>query len=216
MFKSDSNSLERNSSDRIVLDRGEKKDYFSDLGPLERSENKDYLSDRRGADKRLADQRAIEPRASERHALEPHTSNDEVRLKFKIRFDYKGKPKPPRFFFGGKKTEDVAMNVREQQVTLWRNIPLQGLFVENIELGELYHLHDDELGEEVAFAPLELMVYADSLEDMLRFILREEFRRIEILEPRHLNISNKETEKLLFKINELLQSRIKKIKEANR
>ena len=216
MFKSDFSALGRSSTDRNTLDRGEKKDYLSDLGSLERNDKKDYLSDRRVADSRASDQLALEQRAAERHALEHYAPVDESRLKFKIRFDYKGKPKPPRFFFGGKKTEDMAMSVREQQVTLWRNIPLQGIFVENIELGELYHLYDEELGEEVAFAPLELMVYSDSLEDMLRFILREEFRRIEILEPRHLYISSKETEKLLFRINELLQSRIKKKREANR
>jgi len=130
------------------------------------------------------------------------------KLKFKIRFDYKGKPRPARFFFGGKKTEDVAIEIREQQVSLWRNIPLQGLFVEDIELGEIYNVYDEELDEEVAFAPLEMMVYADSLEDMLRFILREEFRRIEILEPRNIYLNNKETEKLLFKMNEILQRRL--------
>ncbi|HHU76905.1 MAG TPA: hypothetical protein GXZ24_08465 [Firmicutes bacterium] len=138
-------------------------------------------------------------------------------LKFKIRFDYKGKPRPARLFFGGKKTEDVALEVRDQQVSLWRNIPLQGLFVEDIELGELYNIYDEEFEEEVSFAPLEMLVRADCLEDMLYFVLREEFRRIEIIEPKNISLSNKETEKLLFKINELLQQNIfLKLKENTR
>lgn len=142
------------------------------------------------------------------YTQENHPMETNSRLKFKIRFDYKGKPRPPRLFFGGKKTEDVALEIRDQQVSLWRNIPLQGLFVEDIELGEIYNVYDEELDEDVAFAPLEMLVCADCLEDMLRFILREEFRRIEILEPRSIHLSNKETEKLLFKINELLQQKI--------
>ena len=140
--------------------------------------------------------------------LEIRDKEENTRLKLKIRFDYKGKPKPPRFFFGGKKAETAAQEIREQQIVLWRNIPLQGLFIDSVDLGELYYLFDEELDEEVAFAPLEMVVFADSLEDMLRFVLREEFRRIEILEPHHIHISNKETERLLFKINELIQSKL--------
>ena len=130
------------------------------------------------------------------------------RIKFRVRFDYRGKPKPARFFFGGRKTEDVAQEVREQQVTLWRNLPLQGIYVEGIDLGEIYNLYDEELDDEVAHAPLELIVLADTLEDLLRFIMRDEFRRIEIMEPSTLTLNSKEVEKLLFRINEIMRKNI--------
>jgi hypothetical protein len=130
------------------------------------------------------------------------------KIRFKVRFDYKGKPKPARFFFGGKKTENVAHDYREQQVALWRNVPLQGIKVENMDLGEVYFVYDGEIDEEIAFAPLELEVTADSLEDLLRFIVREEFRRIEILEPTSIFLNSKEVERLLFKFNEHLQNRL--------
>lgn len=130
------------------------------------------------------------------------------RIKFRVRFDYRGKPKPARFFFGGRKTEDVAQEVREQQVTLWRNLPLQGIYVEGIDLGEIYNLYDEELDDEVAYAPLELIVLADTLEDLLRFIMRDEFRRIEIMEPSTLTLNSKEVEKLLFRINEIMRKNI--------
>ena len=45
--------------------------------------------------------------------------------------------------------------------------------------------------------PPELVVSADSLEDLLRFIIREEFRRIEILEPASILLNNREIERLL-------------------
>lgn len=135
-------------------------------------------------------------------------SHSNTKLKFKIRFDYKGKPKPARFFFGGKKTEDVAQEFREQQVARWRNIPLQGITVENIDPGEIYNVYDEEIDEEIAYAPLELLVTADSLEDLLRFIFREEFRRIEVLEPSSILLDKKEIERLLFRVNEFLQTKL--------
>ncbi|MDO9535934.1 MAG: hypothetical protein Q7J85_11535 [Bacillota bacterium] len=144
-----------------------------------------------------------------------HRNNS--KLKFKVRFDYKGKPRPARFFFGGKKTEIVAQDFRDQQVALWRNVPLQGLLVENMDLGEIYSVYDEEIDEELAFAPLELVVSADSLEDLLRFIVRDEFRRIEILEPASILLTNREVERLLFKINEHMQNRLLyRIREINR
>lgn len=154
-----------------------------------------------------SDVNSREKNEKKEYQQENNSQTANSRLKFKIRFDYKGKPRPARLFFGGKKNEDVALEIRDQQVALWRNIPLQGLYVDDIELGEIYNVYDEELDEEVTFAPLEMMVYADCLEDMLRFILREEFRRIEILEPRNIHLTNKETEKLLFKVNELMQQR---------
>jgi hypothetical protein len=144
-----------------------------------------------------------------------HLNNS--KLKFKVRFDYKGKPRPARFFFGGKKTEIVAQDFREQQVALWRNVPLQGIEVENMDLGEIYSVYDEEIDEEIAFAPLELTVSADSLEDLLRFIVRDEFRRIEIMEPASILLTNREVERLLFKMNEHLQNRLMyRIREINR
>ncbi len=139
----------------------------------------------------------------------------EEKLKFKVRFDYKGKPKPARFFFGGKRTEEVAHEIREQQLGLWRNVPLQGIFVEHIDLGDIYFVYDDDLESEMAFAPLELVVSADSFEDMLRFIVREEFRRIEILEPTKIVLSTREAERMLFKINEILQNKLLTRKREN-
>jgi hypothetical protein len=148
---------------------------------------------------------------------EHRNPEDNQRLKFKVRFDYKGKPKPARFFFGGRKTEDVAQEIREQQVALWRNIPLQGCFIENMDLCEVYSVYDEEVDDEVAYAPLELVVTAESLEDLLRFIMKEEFRRVEILAPPSIALNNKEVERLLFRMNELMQGRIlQKLRENNR
>ncbi len=142
---------------------------------------------------------------------------EEVKLSFKMRFDYKGSPRPARLFFGGKKTEEVAEEVREKQITLWRNMPLQGIEVISIDAGETYILHDEKKGEDLAFAPLEIHLQADSLEDIIRFIMKEEFRRIEILQPLDIKLTNKEAERLLFKVNDLLQEKLSLLlKEGSR
>ena len=148
--------------------------------------------------------------------IQKELQEENIRLKFKIRFDYKGKAKPPRFFFGGKKAEIAAQDIREKQVTLWRNMPLQGLSIDDVEMGDIYYLYDEDLDEDAAYAPLEMMVTADSLEDLLHFVLREEFRRIEILEPKNIRINNRETERLFFKINELMQSKISMKRRTNK
>lgn len=98
----------------------------------------------------------------------------EDKVRFKVRFDYRGTPRPARFFFGGKSTVEMAEEIRDQQVALWRNVPIQGITVEDMEMGELYKVYDEESEGEIAYAPLELVVLADSLEEMIRFAAKEE------------------------------------------
>ena len=57
-------------------------------------------------------------------------------------------------------------------------------------------------GEKIAYAPVELTVTADSLEDLFAFVLREEFRKIKILEPEELTLSNFEMERTIFKMGQ--------------
>ncbi|MFZ5899191.1 MAG: hypothetical protein ACOYU7_08520 [Bacillota bacterium] len=128
-------------------------------------------------------------------------------IRVKIRLDFKGVSRPGRFFLGSKSTEKVAEEIREQQIALFRNVPLQGVVIEDINLGgEIYTVYDDAAGTEVAFAPVELVVAVESLEDIIRFAAREEFRRIEVLEPGRLILSKFEIERLLFRINEEIKS----------
>lgn len=127
-------------------------------------------------------------------------------IKFKVRFDYMGRPKPAKLFFGRKNSENIAEDIREQQVAMWRNIPIQGVKVENIDLGEIYRVYDEELDEEIAYAPMELLVTAYNVEDIVRFIVRDEFRRIEILEPNNVDLAKQQVERLMFKFNDEIKN----------
>ena len=129
------------------------------------------------------------------------------RIKIRIRLDYKGETKPPRFFFGGKTTDKVAQELREQKAALIRNIPVQGINIEDINCNmEIYHVTDELEREEVAFAPIVITLSAESIEDVIRFIMREEFRKIEIIEPDNIDFSRQDLERFLVKINEEMDS----------
>lgn len=129
------------------------------------------------------------------------------RLKLKVRFDFRGTMQPGRFFFGGKSSDEVAEELREQRMAFWQNVPLQGIYVEDIQLYDVYNIVEqyDDGEEEVSYAPIEVLVSADSLEDCIYLICREEFRKVEILQPEELTLSAKDLEKLFVKYGEFFR-----------
>lgn len=130
---------------------------------------------------------------------------NERSLKLRIRFDYRGE-KAGRLF-GGKSPDKIAEETREQKAALMRNVPKKGIYIEDIDMGtEVYTIYDEDTGKETAFAPLELTVTADTIEDIIRFIMCQEFRKIEFIEPEEIVFSNKDLERILYKMNEELNN----------
>ncbi len=120
-------------------------------------------------------------------------------IRVKVRMDYSGSGKPGRFLFGGKSTEKLAEEVREQQVAFLRNVPHQGVVIEDIDLSlDVYVVLDEVENREIAYAPIILSVKSDSLEDLLQFVARHEFRKIEILDPAEIVLNKFDVERLLF------------------
>lgn len=133
------------------------------------------------------------------------TGDKDIRVK--VRLDFKGTAKPGRFIFGGKPTEKVAEETREQQVAMFRNVPMQGVKINDIDMGmEVYTVYDDVNNVEVAYAPVILDIAADSLEDVMKFVAREDFRKIEILAPNVLTMHRYDVERLMFKVSEEIKS----------
>jgi hypothetical protein len=121
----------------------------------------------------------------------------------KVRLDFKGSGKPGRFLFGGKATDKAAEEAREQQVAVFRNVPIQGIHIMDIDVStEVYTVVDEVNNNEVAYAPLVLTIKADSLENVIRFITREDFRKIEVLDPASITMGHSELERLLFRVHE--------------
>jgi hypothetical protein len=129
-------------------------------------------------------------------------------LKVKIRFDYKAEPGVSRkFFWQRHDLRQEAKEIRAKNVSLLQNLPFQGLMVEALNQDhEVYIVPDQENHQEVAYAPLEMIVEADSIADLMPLTLREEFRKIKILEPVELSLSNTDMERFLFRVNEEFRS----------
>lgn len=131
------------------------------------------------------------------------------KFKIRVRFDYRGLPRPARFFFGGRGAKEVAEDLRQQQANMWRNIPIQGVQIEDIEFFALYTVYDEVEEADAAFAPAEIRATVDSLEDLLRFVSRAEFRRVEFIEPHQICLTNRDLERLFFKFGEGFQHWLK-------
>lgn len=128
-------------------------------------------------------------------------------IRARVRIDFKGVAKGGRFFIGGKSSEKVAEEIREQQVTLFRNVPVQGIAIESIDMGfDVYLTYDDISGTEVAYAPVVLEISADTLEDMITFIARDDFRKIEVVSPTSLALHRMDIERMMFRMAEELKN----------
>jgi len=129
--------------------------------------------------------------------------NDRNGILAKVRLDFQGDSKPGRLLFGGKPSDKAAEEAREQQVAIFKNVPLHGVEIMDIDLStEVYTVSDELTGTTTAYAPLILTIQADSLENIIRFIAREDFRKVEILDPAYVTLSHYEIERLLFKVYE--------------
>lgn len=124
------------------------------------------------------------------------------RLRLKVRFDYAAEHKPNKRLFGNKNNNEQAEEVRQQRVATIRNIPIQGITIDDIDMSQdIYSLFDEFLGRTVFYAPVTIVFTADSLEDAVKFTMKEEFRTIELMEPSEMVLSSIEVVRLLQKIN---------------
>lgn len=131
-------------------------------------------------------------------------------IRAKIRLDFKGTAKPGKLFFRGKSVERVAEEIREYNIAAFRNIPLQGINIVDIDISnDVYTVYDDVTNTDTAYAPVIIDVVADSLEDLVRLVARDDFRKIEVLSSGPISLSRMEAERVLFRMaEELRQYRI--------
>lgn len=135
-------------------------------------------------------------------------------MRVRIRLDYRGEPRSGRFFFGGKNKEEMAETMREQQVALLRNAPLQGIILEDVDLSLDVYTVSEHMGrkmEEVAYAPILLTIRLENIEDLLPLLLRPEFRKIEFLSPDNINVHRLDLERMLYRVSQAFQQEIKVI-----
>ncbi|MGE5397114.1 MAG: hypothetical protein ACM3MK_06200 [Chitinophagales bacterium] len=128
-------------------------------------------------------------------------------IRLRVRFDYKGTIKRGKITFRSRNVEQIAEHVREHKVALLRNVPMQGISIEDIDMSpDVYTVYDDFSGNSVGFAPAIITLEVDSIEDAIQFVMKEEFRKVEILEPDSLTFDRLDIERFLFKANEELKA----------
>ncbi|NPV90335.1 MAG: hypothetical protein HPY50_06155 [Firmicutes bacterium] len=129
-----------------------------------------------------------------------------VPLKLKVRFDYRGVTKPKGIFFSSKNIESAAEEAREHKAALLRNVPFQGIQIEDIETStHPYTVVEGNNTTPVAYAPVIVTITAEAIEDVVRFIMRDEFRKVEVVEPDTMELSKQDIERFLFRANEELR-----------
>jgi hypothetical protein len=134
-------------------------------------------------------------------------NTDTSKLRFRVRFDYRGEGKQGKLFSRMREGEEIAEEVREQRAILLRNIPIQGVRVEDINTnGEVYMVSDEASGREIAYAPVEFTLEADTIEDVIPFLLRDEFRKVEVISPIEVLLDKHQVERIIYKINEELRT----------
>lgn len=124
-------------------------------------------------------------------------------IKAKIRIDFKGSAKPGKLLFRGKPIEKVAEEIREMNVATFRNIPFKGIKILDIDIGsDVYVIYDEITNMEVAYAPITLEVSADTLEDLMVLVAREDFRKIEVITNSPVVLNRIEAERMLYRVAE--------------
>lgn len=134
-------------------------------------------------------------------------------IRVKIRLDYRGEGKSSRFIFGSRRGDEIIEQIREQEVALLRNVPMQGLFLEDIDLSiDPYTVseYDGRRKREVTYAPVIITLRLENIDDLLPLVTKPEFRKIEFLSPENLNIHRLDIERLFFRVSKILQEEIKK------
>lgn len=127
------------------------------------------------------------------------------KLRLRVRFDYVGNGKTKKALFGGKSLEQSAEHLRQHKVSLLRNVPIQGITIEDIDMSqEIYSVYDEIYGREIAYAPVIITFGADTIEHVLRFTAKEELRLVQVLDPEEITLSSLEMERLLITVNEEL------------
>ena len=137
-------------------------------------------------------------------------------VRVRIRLDYSGESKNGRFFFGGKSKEEVAESLREQQVTVLRNAPLQGILIEDVDLSlDVYTVKesDGKRSQDLAYAPIILTLRVENLEDLMPLIIKPEFRKIEFLSPENISLHRLDLERFLFHLSQSYRQEIKMLEQ---
>ena len=124
------------------------------------------------------------------------------KLRLRVRLDYVGNGKK-KALFGSKTLEQSAEEIRQHKASMLRNVPIQGISIEDIDMSQdIYLVYDEINGHEIAYAPVIITFNADSMEHVIKFTSKEELRVVQVLDPEEITLSSLEIERLLITMSE--------------
>lgn len=133
-------------------------------------------------------------------------------IRARIRLDYGIEAR--RGWFGNRHPERDAETIREEKITLLRNLPMQGLEIEGAEgSADVYAVTDEATGRQVVYAPVILIVRAERLEDLLALAVLKEVRKVEVTEPEQLTLDTEEMQHLLFRAGQETKSALRALEK---
>ncbi len=137
-------------------------------------------------------------------------------IRVRVRLDFRGEKRNGQFFFGGKTKEQVAELVRERQVAMLRNVPLQGVVLEDVDLSIDVYSIDEITGrrlQDIAYAPVLLTLRLENIEDLVPLLLKPEFRKIEVLSPDSVTIYRIDLERILYRLSQAFSEERKNMEQ---
>lgn len=122
------------------------------------------------------------------------------KLKFRVRFDYKT-PRTFRLFELGRNAKQAATANRRKKVGLLHKIPVKGIEILDVNTDLSVYYGEDKFGRKVIFAPVEVLMTADSLEEAIPFFMLKDFYNVELMRPDEVTLSSWDFEGLIEKMN---------------
>ncbi|MGB4504176.1 MAG: hypothetical protein WBI44_04705, partial [Syntrophaceticus sp.] len=126
------------------------------------------------------------------------------KLHFRVRFEFKVVAGPFRLFAKREDLKEKAAENRRKKVKILQQVPVKGINILEIDPHHTVYLNEEE-GRKVAYAPVEVIFEADSLEDAIPFLISKDFSNVELMYPDHVALSPQEFEQLIEKMNNKLK-----------
>jgi len=127
------------------------------------------------------------------------------KLHFRVRFEYRFIDRSFRLFRKLKDLKQEAAAIRRKKADALQQAPKKGIDILEVDPNYTVYLKEEE-GQMIAYAPVEVLFDAESLEDAVSFLMSEDFVNVELIFPDHIALSPREFERFIEKINDELKN----------
>jgi uncharacterized membrane protein len=131
--------------------------------------------------------------------------SDTQKLHFRMRLEFKATARPFRLFRKKKDLKEEAATLRRKRVPILQQVPIQGIDILEIDPHHTVYIKDED-GRKAAYAPVEILFEAESLDDAIPFLVSKEFCNVELMYPEQVTLRPQEFERIIGKANDQLKN----------